>query len=86
MKSKEYNYIKLCYLIKYVFIAIFIIRALFFIIFSGKETNDVIVGLIIWSAIILYLFKGFDLEGSLIKRELKRRMDKLPIPKENNFS
>lgn len=47
MKSKEYNYIKLCYLIKYVFIAIFVIRALFFVIFLEKETSDVIIGLII---------------------------------------
>ena len=69
MKSKEYNYIKLCYLVKYVFIAIFVIRALFLKIFYGKEMNDLILGLIIWSVVIL-----------------KRRMEKLPIPKENSFN
>ena len=86
MKSKDYNYIKLCYLVKYIFIAIFVIRALFLKVFYGKEMNDLILGLIIWSVAIFYIFKGLSLENSMIMRELKRRMEKLPIPKENSFN
>ncbi len=86
MKSKEYNYIKLCYLVKYIFIAIFIIRALFLNIFLGKEMNQLIAMLFVYTAIIFYVFKGLGLENNMIMRELKRRTDKLPVAKENSFN
>lgn len=86
MKSKEYNYIKLCYLVKYIFIAIFIIRALFLNIFLGKEMNQLIAMLFVYVAIIFYIFKGLGLENNMIMRELKRRTDKLPVAKENSFN
>ena len=83
MKSNEYSYIKLCYLVKYVFIAIFIVRALILSMFFGKAMNE----LMIMVGIIFFIFKGwFEIEGLIIMRELKRRTDKLPIPKENNFN
>lgn len=86
MKSKEYNYVKLSCLVKYIFIAIFIIRALYLNIFLGKPMNELIAMLAIYSAIIFYIFSGFGIENTVIMRELKRRTDKLPIAKEFNFN
>ena len=87
MKSNEYSYIKLCYLVKYVFIAIFVIRAFILSMFFGKAMNELMIMVGIYSVIIFFIFKGgIEIEGLIIMRELKRRTDKLPIPKENIFN
>ncbi|WP_314015584.1 hypothetical protein [Leptotrichia wadei] len=85
MKSKEYSYIKLYHLVKYIFIAIFMGRELFLNTFLGKDIN-IMAMLIFYSAVIFWIFKGFGLENTMIMRELKRRTDNLPVAKENIFS
>lgn len=85
MKFKEYKYVKLSYLIKYIFVAIFIIRELYLNIFLGKAMNELIIILTIYSVIIFFIFKGIGIEKMIIVRELKRRTDKLPVAKEYIF-
>lgn len=49
--------------------------------------NELMIMVGIYSVIIFFIFKGwFEIEGLIIMRELKRRTDKLPIPKENIFN
>ena len=55
MKSNEYSYIKLCYLVKYVFIAIFVIRALILSMFFGKAMNELMIMVGIYSVIIFFI-------------------------------
>ena len=85
MKSKEYSYIKLYHLVKYIFIAIFMGRELFLNTFLGKDINTMAM-LIFYSGVIFWIFKGFGLENTMLMRELKRRTDNLPVAKENIFS
>ena len=67
MKSKEYSYIKLYHLVKYIFIAIFMGRELFLNTFLGKDIN-IMAMLIFYSAVIFWIFKGFGLEKTMIMR------------------
>ncbi|WP_369713091.1 hypothetical protein AB8B23_01330 [Leptotrichia sp. HSP-342] len=55
MKSNEYSYIKLCYLVKYVFIAIFVIRAFILSMFFGKAMNELMIMVGIYSVIIFFI-------------------------------
>ena len=67
MKSNEYSYIKLCYLVKYVFIAIFVIRALILSMFFGKAMNELMIMVGIYSVIIFFILKDkkYDLNNKI---------------------